>query len=141
MYLLDTNVISELRKSPGRVHPQVDAWAVSVQADQTFLSVLTLGELRRGIEKLRVSEPERAGRLDIWFEHLARYQYAGRILDVDRDVVDRWGRFGSAHPAVTMDGLIAATALVHNLTVVTRNTRHFVHTQVPTLDPWLPRGA
>jgi toxin FitB len=124
--------VSEIRR--GR-NPSVAAWAASVSADDLFLSVLTLGEIRSGIERLRPRDPEQAGMFDAWLAEL-RVRFAERILPVDERAADQWGRLNATTPRKTVDSLIAATAHAHALTVVTGNTRDFEGCDVPVLDPW-----
>ena len=132
-YLVDTNVLSELRR-PKR-SPAVLAWFSSVPADALFLSVLTLGELRRGIESLRFKDPTAASALDRWMEGV-RTEFADRILPVDEAVAEQWGRLCIRQPLPSIDGLLSATASVHGLTVVTRNTADFDRSGVPVLNPF-----
>ena len=132
-YLLDTNVVSEIRKS--RPDPGVTAWFDSVPASQLFLSVLALGEIRQGIERLRRRDAERASEYDQWLTILGD-AYRDRLLVVDEDVSDAWGRLNVPDPLPVIDGLIAATALVHRLTLVTRNVADFARTGIPLIDPY-----
>jgi toxin FitB len=136
-YLLDTCVVSELT----RLHPApgVVDWVRSQQEEHLFLSVLTLGELRRGIERLPDSRKRR--RLENWFDRDLKLRFSGRCLVIDEEVCERWGfitaraaKGGTAVPV--LDGLIAATALVHGMTVVTRNTADVSATGVLLLNPW-----
>jgi predicted nucleic acid-binding protein len=124
--------VSEIRR--GR-DPSVAAWVASVSQDDLCLSVLTLGEIRNGIERLRPRDPEQAEVFDVWLLEL-RERFAERILPVDERAADRWGRLNTATPRKTVDSLIAATAHAHALTVVTGNTRDFVGCDVLLLDPW-----
>jgi predicted nucleic acid-binding protein len=136
-YLIDTNCVSELiRPAP---NPQVTKWFYSVSDYSLFLSVLTLGEIRRGITNL--PQGKRRAELDIWIETILKPRYAGRILPIDDAVAEQWGilsanarRIGKA--LNTIDGLIAATALSYSLTVVTRNVDDFRHTNVTLFNPW-----
>jgi len=132
-YLIDTNVISELRR-PKRA-PQVVQWFDSVDPGSLYLSVLTLGELRRGIEMLRLKDAIAAVSLDRWVSGI-RSDFEDRILAIDDAVVEQWGRVSLGQPLPSIDGLLAATALVHQLTVVTRNTVDFERSGVPCLDPF-----
>ena len=133
-YLVDTCVLSELRKS--RPSPAVEAWMDGVEPDELFVSVLTLGEIRRGIE-LRRGKDQAAGRsLERWLNGLESH-YADRILPVSAAIADRWGRLSPKQPLPVTDGLIAATALEHNLTVVTRNTADFERSGANVLDPFV----
>lgn len=97
--------------------------------------MLTLGEIRTGIDRLRPRDPQQAARFDTWLSQL-RGRFADRVLPVDDRVAEQWGRLSAAAPRKTVDSLIAATAHVHALTVVTRNTRDFEGCDVPLLDPW-----
>ncbi len=111
------------------------AWAASVDPDDLFLSVLTLGEIRSGIERLRPRDSDQAALFDVWLAEL-RVRFAERILPVDERAADQWCRLNAAAPRKTVDSLIAAIAYAHALTVVTRNTRDFADCDVPLLDPW-----
>jgi len=132
-YLLDTCVLSELRKP--KAHPGVIAWLTGLQPEEAFLSVLTLGEIRRGIELRRARDQAAARALERWLLGLEAH-YADRILPVTAAIADRWGRLSPNQPLPVTDGLIAATALEHKLTVVTRNTEDFVRSGVSLLDPF-----
>jgi toxin FitB len=132
-YLLDTCIVSELRKP--RCDPGVSAWMSNIRPDEAFLSVLTFGEIRRGIELHRAKDARAAGALERWLLGLELH-YTDRILPITAAITDRWGRLSLNQPLPVSDGLIAATALVHNLTVVTRNTADFTRSGVNTLDPF-----
>jgi predicted nucleic acid-binding protein len=133
-YLLDTNVISELRKRE-RCAPRVDAWARNHPAQQDFMSVLAVGELRRGIALKRAADPATADVLDRWLSKLTQ-RYGERILPVTLEVAETWGKLGAIRPIPPEDGLMAATALVHDLTLVTRNVRNVEGLGVELLNPW-----
>lgn len=132
-WLLDTNIISELRKGE-RADPRLRAWFADAVDDTLFTSVLVVGEIRRGIESLRRRDAPSALALELWLAGLTD-DFADRILPVDRTVAEEWGRLSVPDPVPTVDGLLAATALVHGLTLVTRNTRDVARTGVPLLDP------
>ena len=132
--LLDTNIVSELRKG-GRAHPRVLAWFESVNDFEIHLSVLAVGEIRRGIERVRAKDPKQATALDRWLQRLTR-DHADRILPVDRRVAEQWGRFSAVRNGSPVDVLMAATAFVHELTLVTRNTRDIAWTGVACLNPF-----
>ena len=137
MYLIDTNVISESRKGT-RANVGVRDFFKRIASDQSpvFLSVVTVGELRRGVELIRHrGDTAQANRLERWLLQLLR-RYEDYILDVDADVAQLWGRLRVPHYENALDKLIAATALIHNLTVVTRNRDDFVKTGVRVLDPF-----
>jgi predicted nucleic acid-binding protein len=137
-FLLDTNVISELIKA--RPAPKVVHWVDSVDESLLFLSVLTLGEIEKGIAALAPVSKRR--RLEAWLEAELRPRFADRILPVDEGVARSWGRLagemegrgGGLLPVI--DGLLAATALVHELVLVTRNSKDFIPTGAPVLNPW-----
>jgi len=137
-YLLDTNCISELvRDQPD---PGVTAWIDSAEEELLFLSVLTFGEIRKGLAELPQST--RRTQLEVWMELELRVRFAGRILPIDVSVTDRWGVLAASakkqgKTLSTIDGMLAATALQHNLTVVSRNGKDFAPAQVQVLNPWL----
>lgn len=133
-YLVDTNVLSELRKS-SRADPGVRAWFREVADECLFTSVLVLGEIRRGIEGIRRRDPVQAAALEQWLARLGE-AYGDRVLEVDRDVADAWGHLGVPDPVPVLDGLLAATALAHGMTLVTRNVRDFEGTGVRVLNPF-----
>ena len=132
-WLLDTNIVSELRKGE-RANPGVRAWFEEAAEESLFTSVLVIGELRRGIESIRRRDVPSALALEQWLAGITD-GFADRILPVDRAVAEQWGSLNVPDPAPTVDGLLAATALVHRLTLVTRNTRDVARTGVPLLDP------
>jgi toxin FitB len=132
-YLLDTNVLSELRKGP-RCHPGVAHWARLTSGDGHFVSVLTLGEIRQGIEVLRRRSPAEADALESWLTRLET-AYAEVFLPVDEAVAQRWGRLNAERTLPVIDGLLAATALEHRLTLATRNTADFP-AAVPLVNPF-----
>jgi predicted nucleic acid-binding protein len=133
-YLLDTNVVSEARR------PRRDASVVAFLAGEakvdSYLSVLTIGELRKGVEAKRRLDPAAAERIDAWIGRL-EIQYADKTLPVDKPVADMWGRLMADRPRPIVDTMLAATALVHGLTLVTRNTRDVAGTGVNAINPWL----
>ena len=136
-FLLDTNVISELVKP--RPAALVSAWIESVDESLLHLSVLTLGEIRRGIATL--SQSRRRATLEAWLDKDLRARFAGRILDIDQEVADRWGLLTAAarNSGIVLpviDGLLAATALEHNLTLVTRDTGQIPSIGVAVFNPW-----
>lgn len=138
-YLLDTNAISEWVKP--RPDPGVVRWFDQVDEDRTFLSVITLGELRKGIDRL--DDGRRRHRLDHWLTTELPERFTDRILPIDATVADRWGRLlARTETADTTihgtDALIAATALTHQLHIVTRNVTHFQPTGIDILSPWQP---
>jgi predicted nucleic acid-binding protein len=134
-YLLDTNVISEIRKGV-RCNETVAAWWSTVAEADVFLSVLTIGEIRRGIENIRRRDPRSAAALEKWLLRLLR-QHRDRILTIDLEIVNEWGRLNVPDPLPVIDGLIAATAKVRGLTLATRNVPDVARTGVASLNPWL----
>jgi len=133
-WLLDTNVISELRKGTN-CSRHVRAWHNSVLPDDLFLSALVLGEIQRGIENIRRRDPASAEILDDWLRDLAAL-FGRRVLPVTSAICGIWGRFPQNQPIPDIDGLIAATAWHHGLTVVTRNTNDFLRTGVTCFNPF-----
>jgi predicted nucleic acid-binding protein len=134
-YLIDTNVASELRKAQ-RANPHVVAWVRQTQRSTMFLSVLVVGEIRRGIGILRRRDPNQAAALGRWLEDDLLASLAGRVVPVTLAVAEEWARLSVPDPLPAVDGLLAATARVHGLTLVTRNIRDFVRTGVPLLNPF-----
>lgn len=133
MILLDTVVLSEIRKS--RPSPKVMAWLKAQKEDQLFISVISLGEIARGIEKARKTDPEFAQALTHWLETLQRL-YADRILPITPPIARLWGEWSAKLGHDGADVLIAATAQVHRLQVATRNVKHFKHVSVDVFDPF-----
>ena len=133
-FLLDTNVVSELRKRE-RCAPKVDAWATTVPRNQDFLSVIVVGELRRGAILKRRTDPKVADALERWIAQLT-HLYAERILPITLEIAQEWGRLSALRPIPPEDGLLAATALVHRLTLVTRNVRNVQGLGASLLNPW-----
>lgn len=135
MYLLDTNVISELRKG-GRANPGVTAFFATLAPEDIYLSVVTIGEIRRGLENVRArGDLEQAGRLEAWLDNVVT-DFSDRILDFDLECAQVWGKLMSPHPQHPIDKQIAAIALIYDLTVVTRNTDDFVSSGVRDLNPF-----
>lgn len=141
MYLLDTNVLSELRKA-NRNSNVVD-WLAGVPPDSLYLSVITIGEIAKGIAKQRragtASATAHADALQTWLEGLLA-EYAARIIELDVAIATRWGRLCDAYPQFPTDMLLAATALDRGLTVATRNVNHFRPSGVPVVDPFRRRA-
>jgi toxin FitB len=133
-FLLDTSVISEIRKRD-RAHPNVVRWVTRIPAEQIGTSVLVLAEIRHGIELKRRKDPEQAKSLDRWFSQM-RTRLDGRVLAVDEPVAEAWALLGIPDPLPLIDGLLAATAKVHGLTFVTRNVADIATTGVSLLDPF-----
>jgi predicted nucleic acid-binding protein len=137
MYLLDTNVVSELRKGKGgRAHANVIAWAGSVPSASLYLSVISVLELEQGILLISRRDSEQGRLLRTWLDRSVLPGFAGRILSVDLAVAQRCAALHVPDPRADRDALIAATALTHNLTVVTRNVGDFQPTKVACINPW-----
>ena len=134
MFLLDTNVVSELRKT--QADPAVVAWARSVPAYKLYISAITLLEIETGILRLERRDPGQAATLRNWLEVHVMAAFAGRVLSVDGAVARRCARLHVPDRSNECDALIAATALVHDMTVVTRNTRDFAFSGAPVFNPW-----
>lgn len=134
-YLLDTVVLSELRKR--NRNPGIESWIPTVRHSQLFLSVVTFGEVERGISRQKKENPQFAETLAEWIETILRH-YHDRILPVDARISRRWGQLSDQLGHGGVDLLIAATALEHGLIVVTRNVRHFESTGVCVLNPFTP---
>jgi toxin FitB len=132
-FLLDTNIISELRKRDS-AHPNVARWVALTPAKEIGTSVIVLAEIRRGIELKRRHDPEQARSLDRWFGQMRR-RLGDRVLPVDEPIADAWAVLGTPN-LLPIDGLLAATAKVHGLTVVTRSVDDFVRTGVSVVDPF-----
>ena len=131
MYLVDTNVVSEARR--GSV--EAVTWLRSVNSLAVYLSVITLGEIMRGVALRQKSDPRAASHLAQWLQTL-RSDHADRILPITDVIALEWGRIAALRPRGDADGLIAATAIVHDLIVVTRNVADFDDTRASTLNPW-----
>ncbi|MBE7504051.1 MAG: type II toxin-antitoxin system VapC family toxin [Verrucomicrobiales bacterium] len=136
-FLLDTNVLSELRKG-NRCDPGVRRWLEEVDADALFVSVLVLGEIRQGIERIRLRDQTQARALEKWLRWISA-EFADRLLPVSEKVADQWGRLGVRQPVPVLDAFLAATAMSHNLTVVSRDEAGFRTTGVPVLNPFTQR--
>jgi predicted nucleic acid-binding protein len=135
-FLVDTNVISELRKG-ARADANVRRWFESVDESAIFLSVLVTGEIRRGIEIIRKRDPRAASALERWLDDLVQ-THSDRVLPVDAVIANAWGRLDARGTLPVVDGLLAATARVHDLTLVTRNLKDVARTGVVLLNPFAP---
>ena len=133
-FLLDTNILSELRKRDN-CHQGVRRWFAAVGEDDLFLSVLVLGEIRQGIERIRSRDLPSARTLEKWLRSLST-KFVDRILPVDEQVADQWGRLGLRQPVPVLDGLLAATALVYDLAMVSRDVDGFLKTGVQLINPF-----
>lgn len=132
-FLLDTNVISEARKPRGNTG--VKSWISSVDGEKLYLSVLALGEIRRGIELLRRTDQTQASSYELWLKSLTN-EYGGRVLPITLEIVEEWGRINVPDYLPIMDGLMAATAKTRNMTFVTRNTTDVERSGVRLLNPF-----
>lgn len=135
-YLLDTNCVSELVRL--RPEPRVLAWIDGADESSLYLSVLTFGEIRKGLAEMPQSR--RRAQLDAWVEDL-RMRFSGRVVSIDGDIAERWGVLAAAAKHAgkgvsVIDGLLAATALHHGYIVVSRNSKDFTALHVPTVNPW-----
>lgn len=141
MFVLDTNVVSELRKvRAGKADKNVTSWSRQVNAAELYVSAITVLELEHGVLLLQRRDATQGAILRAWLENHVLPAFAGRVLAVDTAVAQRCAALHVPNPCSERDALIAATALVHGMTVVTRNAADFAATGVPVLDPW-KRGA
>ena len=135
MFLLDTNVVSEVRKGR-RSDPNVSNWYAGVGESQLFISSLTIGEIRKGIELARRRrDVDQAEALETWLQAVIQ-RFSGRILTVDTEEADTWGQISAIRPVPVVDGLLAATAMAHDMTLVTRNVSDVEGLGVRVLDPF-----
>lgn len=133
-YLIDTNVVSELRKGE-RADPAVAAWFAGLADEDVYLSALTLGEIRKGIESIRRRDPEAAQALESWLGRISD-SYSDRVLGIDRAIAEEWGRMNVPDPLPVVDGLLAATAKVTGLTLATRNVADVARAGIDLFDPF-----
>lgn len=133
-FLLDTSIISEIRKRD-QAHPNVARWVASTSVEDIGTSVLVLAEIRRGIELKRRSDPAQAKALDRWYSQM-RSRLGNRVLSIDEPVAEAWALMGIPNPLPVIDGLLAATAKVNGLTLVTRNIADVASAGVSLLDPF-----
>ncbi|MCA3288424.1 MAG: type II toxin-antitoxin system VapC family toxin [Roseomonas sp.] len=138
-WLVDTNIISEVRKG-ARCHLAVAAWWSGVEDRDLFLSTLTIGEIRRGVEAVRTREPDKARALEAWLQAIMQ-AFGPRILGIDAAVAESWGRISAIRSVPVVDALLAATASVHGLILVTRNATDVAGLGVRVLNPFEPSGA
>ena len=135
-YLLDTSVVSELRKRPGRVDPGVLDWAHNHHPRDLYVSVVTVMEIELGVAQVERRDLEQGAVLRRWMEAGVMAGFAGRILSIGVEIARRAAHLHVPDPRTERDAYIAATADIHGMTVVTRNLADFVPTGVPTLNPW-----
>jgi predicted nucleic acid-binding protein len=136
-YLIDTSIISEIRKGD-RCDPNVAIWYKKIEDASLYLSVLVIGEIRKAIERVRPKDNAQARAIENWLKAVDK-AFGERILPIDRAVADEWGRLNASRPLPVIDGLLAATAKVHRMTLVTRNTAGIADLGVHILDPFEPR--
>jgi predicted nucleic acid-binding protein len=134
-FLLDTNVIAELRKGP-RANAQVRSWFAALDPEAIVLSVVTVGEIRRGIENVRRRDPATARALERWLRRVLT-DHGDRILAVDLSIAEEWGRLNVPNPLPVIDGLLAATAKVHGLTLATRNVKDVARSGADVVNPFV----
>jgi toxin FitB len=134
MFLIDTNIISEVRKGR-RCDANVASWYRGVRDDELFLSVLVIGEIRQGIERLRPRNPRRARALEHWLEELVE-SFGDRLLPVDQKAAETWGRLNARNSFPAVDSILAATAEAHGLTLVTGNLKDIERIGVKCIDPF-----
>jgi predicted nucleic acid-binding protein len=132
-FLLDTPVLAEICQADG--DPRVKGWFAGTRGEDLYVSILAIGEIRQGIERLRGHDPARAGLFEAWLTQL-RARFAERILRITAEIAEEWARLDVAAPLPIIDGLMAATAKVNGFTLVSRNARQLTRTGVPVLDPW-----
>jgi predicted nucleic acid-binding protein len=137
-YLIDTNIISEVRKG-AKCDRHVAAWYESIADADIYLSVLVLGEIRKGIERARPNDPAQARALEKWFTDVVK-SFADRIVPIDQVVADEWGRMSAKRPLSTTDALLAASAKVHGMTLATRNIADVADLGADVLNPFEPRA-
>jgi len=135
-FLIDTNVIAEIRKG-SRSNANVRSWFAALDPEAILLSVVTIGEIRRGIERVRRRDPAAARALERWLRRVVT-DHSDRILTVDLSVAEEWGRLNVPDPLPVIDGLLAATAKVHGLTLATRNVKDVARSGVEVVNPFEP---
>jgi predicted nucleic acid-binding protein len=136
-YLIDTNIISEVRKGE-RCDPNVANWYEKIEDASLYLSVLVIGEIRKTIKSVRPRDNAKANAIENWLVAVDK-AFGERILPIDRAVANEWGRLNATRPLPVIDGLLAATAKIHRLTLVTRNTADIADLGVHILNPFEPR--
>lgn len=134
-YLVDTNIISELRKGPRCEKAVMDWYQAELVPHGGAISVITLGEIRKGISLLAARDLAQASRLEVWLEGLTKH-FDNRILPVTAEIADRWGRLNALRPLPAMDSLLAATAIVHGLVLATRNVSDLENIGATLIDPF-----
>ena len=135
-YLLDTNVLSEIRKGPRRARPEVYQWWLGMRDQQLFLSVMTIGEIRKGIDRLGTRDASQSLILDRWLSEV-KYAFRERLIEVPLSVAEHWGKLQAVRSLPEVDALLAASALKYDLTLVTRNEADFVGLGIRILNPFI----
>ena len=133
-FLIDTNIISEVRKG-ARCNARVAAWYDTIADDSLYLSVLVLGEIRKGVDLARPRDPTKVKSLESWLQDVA-VAFGDRVLPIDKEISDEWGCMSAIRPIPVVDGLLAATAKVHGLTLVTRNDANVAGLGADLLNPF-----
>lgn len=136
IYLIDTNIISEVRKG-AKSDANVAAWWDSIDDRDIYLSVLVLGEIRKGVERVKPNDPAQATALENWL-HAVMTSFADRVLPIDQAVANEWGRMSARRPVSTIDALLAATAKVHGMTLATRNVSDIADLGANFVNPFDP---
>ena len=139
MFLIDTNIISEVRKGP-RCDPNVATWYAALEDTEIFLSVLVLGEIRKGVELARRSDPRKADELGRWLQRVEQ-DFSDRVLPIDGSIADEWGQMSAVRPIPVVDGLLGATAKVYGLTFATRDDDDLEGLGVTLLNPFKRPGS
>jgi len=134
-YLLDTNILSEIRKGPLRANQATYQWWLSMRNEEVFLSVMTLGEIRKGIDRLRAKDISQSLILDRWFEEI-KTTFASHLLEITPNIAECWGQLQAVRPLPDVDALIAATAIQHDLILVTRNEGDFTGLGLHIVNPF-----
>ncbi len=134
-FLLDTNVLSEIRKGSGRARPVVWEWWLGMEGQELFLSVMTLGEIRKGIDRLRAKDAPQTLVLERWLEEV-KHAFHERLIEVNVKIAERWGQLQAIRSLPEVDALLAASVLEHDLTLVTRNEADFAGLGIRVLNPF-----
>ena len=135
-YLLDTNVLSEIRKGPRRARPEVYQWWLGMRDQQLFLSVMTIGEIRKGIDRLGTRDASQSLILERWLSEV-KYAFRERLIEVPLSVAEHWGKLQAVRSLPEVDALLAASALEYDLTLVTRNEADFAGLGIRILNPFI----
>jgi len=134
-FLLDTNVLSEIRKGASRAHPKVWEWWLGMQNQELFVSVMTLGEIRKGIDLLSSRDAPQSRVLERWLDDV-KHAFRERLIGVTVDIADRWGKLQAIRSLPEVDALLAASVLEHDLTLVTRNEADFAGLGIRVVNPF-----